>query len=98
MRLLAITALLPVLVVATPALAATKAQKMETCKFGADSEKLVGAKRDAFIRKCMANANYEPAARKDAMKKAAAEKKMKKPAAKPAPAAAPGEDDGEQNQ
>jgi hypothetical protein len=90
MRLLAITALLPVLVVAAPTFAATKAQKMETCKFGADSEKLQGAERDAFMKKCMANANYEPAARKDALKKAAAEKKkMKKTMAKPAAASTP---------
>ncbi|HXD47024.1 MAG TPA: hypothetical protein VN655_18020 [Pseudolabrys sp.] len=90
MRLLAITLLLPVLVVATPALAATKAQKMETCKFGADSENLQGAKRDTFMKKCMAGGNYEPAARKDAMKKAATDKKMKKkPAAAAAPAAQP---------
>jgi hypothetical protein len=90
MRLLAITALLPVLVVATPALAATKAQKMETCKIGAEADKLEGAQRDAFIKKCMGAGNYEPEARKEAMKKAAAEKKMKKkPVAKPATAPAP---------
>jgi hypothetical protein len=88
MRLLAITALVPLLALATPALAATKEQKMETCKVGADSDSLTGAKRDAFIKKCMAAGNYEPAARKEAMKKAAAEKKMKKPAAKPAAAPA----------
>lgn len=83
MRLLAITALLPLLVVATPTLAATKAQKMETCKFGADNEKLEGAKRNAFIKKCMANGNYEPAARREAMKKKpmAKKKTMAKPAA-----------------
>lgn len=52
-----------------PAAAATNDQKMETCKFGADNDKLTGAKRDAFIKKCMANANYEPKARRDAMKK-----------------------------
>ena len=101
MRLLAITAaLLPVLVVATPTLAATKAQKMETCKFGADNDKLEGAKRAAFIKKCMANANYEPAARKDALKKAAAEKKkVKKTMAKPAAApAATTQQDGGQKQ
>jgi hypothetical protein len=96
MRLLAITLLLPVLVVATPALAATKAQKMETCKFGADSDNLTGAKRDAFMKKCMGSGNYEPAARKEAMKKAAAEKKMKKPAAKPAAAPAAEPDDEKQ--
>lgn len=89
MRLLALTALIPLLALATPANAATKEQKMETCKVGAESDNLTGAKRDAFIKKCMGSGNYEPAARKEAMKKAAAEKKkMKKPAAKPAPAAA----------
>ena len=89
MRLLAITALVPLLALATPALAATKEQKMETCKVGAESDNLTGAKRDAFIKKCMGSGNYEPAARKEAMKKAAAEKKkMKKPAAKPAAAPA----------
>ena len=86
MRLLAITALLPLLVVATPTLAATKAQKMETCKFGADNDKLEGAKRDVFIKKCMANGNYEPAARREAMKKKPLVKK-KKTMAKPAAAA-----------
>ena len=74
-------ALIPLALAATPALSATKAQKMETCKFGADSDKLTGAKRDAFIKRCMANANYEPAARRDAMKKSGGQK----PAA-PAPA------------
>jgi hypothetical protein len=68
-------ALLPLLMLASPALSATKAQKMETCKFGAEHDNLTGNKRDAFIKKCMANANYEPAARKDAMKKTAPTKK-----------------------
>ena len=89
MRLLALTALIPLLALATPANAATKEQKMETCKVGAESDNLTGAKRDAFMKKCMGSGNYEPAARKEAMKKAAAEKKkMKKPAAKPAAAPA----------
>jgi hypothetical protein len=91
---MAIVSLLPLLLLATPASAATKEQKMETCKFGAENQKLTGKKRDAFIKKCMSNANYEPAARKDAMKKMPPKKK---PAAKPAaivapePAAAPAE-------
>ena len=85
LRKIALTALIPLLALATPALAATKEQKMETCKVGAESDNLTGAKRDAFIKKCMGSGNYEPAARKEAMKKAAAEKKMKK---KPAPKAA----------
>lgn len=94
LRKIALTALIPLLALATPALAATKEQKMETCKVGADSDNLTGAKRDAFMKKCMGSGNYEPAARKEAMKKAAAEKKMKKPAAKPAAAPAPTEKDG----
>ena len=84
MRLtLALTSLMPLLLLATPAAAATSAQKMETCKAGADHDSLAGGKRDAFIKKCMTNANYEPAARKDALKKKPAG------AAKPAAAAAP---------
>jgi hypothetical protein len=30
-------------------------QKMATCKFGADDQRLQGAARNAFIKKCMAN-------------------------------------------
>jgi hypothetical protein len=76
---------LPLLLLATPASAISYKQKMETCKFGANDQKLSGAKRNAFIKKCMGRGNYQPAARKDAMKKAAAMKKQAaKPAAKPA--------------
>jgi hypothetical protein len=82
-RTLSFAALVPFLLVTAPALAATKAEKMETCKFGADNDKLTGKKRDAFIKRCMANANYEPTARKDAMKK------MKKKPAAPKTTAAP---------
>jgi hypothetical protein len=78
-----ILSLLALPLLAAPASAATKAQKMETCKFGADNDKLTGAKRDAFIKKCMGSANYEPAARKDAMKKMPPKKK---PAMAPADA------------
>lgn len=79
---LSLICLLPVLLVATPAAAATKEQKMETCKFGADDAQLTGAKHADFVKKCMANANYEPAARRDAMKKPAA-KPAVPPASKP---------------
>ena len=65
---------------AAPATAATAEQKKETCTFGADDAKLEGKKRDDYIKKCMANANYEPAARKEALKK--------KPVAAKKPAAA----------
>ena len=67
LALAALVALVALL--ALPAAAATKAQKMETCKFGADDQKLTGAKRNAFIKRCMANENYEPEARKNADKK-----------------------------
>ena len=57
LRILAIIGLLPLLLLASPASALTKAEKMETCKFGADDQKLEGAKRKAFIAKCMSNRN-----------------------------------------
>jgi hypothetical protein len=59
-------AIIPVMLVATPAAAVTSQEKMETCKVGAESQQLEGAKRDAFIKKCMAKGNYEPPARKNA--------------------------------
>ena len=85
-------AALTLMLLATPAAAITSQEKMETCKVGADSQNLTGAKAKAFINKCMAKGNYEPAARKEAKKKAATV--SKKPAAKPAaaPAAAPEKD------
>ncbi len=68
---------LPFLLVATPAAALTSKQKMETCRIGAKAQKLTGAKRNAFIKRCMAKGNYEPPARR-ALKTNA----TKKPAAK----------------
>jgi len=46
----------PLLLVA-PASAVTPKEKMETCTFGADDQKLTGAKRKAFMTKCMSNAD-----------------------------------------
>ena len=40
---------------AAAAQTATPQQKMETCNFGADSQKLPGAKRKSFMAKCMSN-------------------------------------------
>jgi hypothetical protein len=57
LRYAAIIGLFPLLLLATPATALTAAQKMETCKFGADDQKLEGAKRKTFLAKCMANKN-----------------------------------------
>lgn len=39
------------------AFAATSKQKLETCTFGADDQKLTGAQRKAFLAKCMSNAD-----------------------------------------
>ena len=58
----------PLLLLATPASALTAKQKMETCKFGAQSQKLTGAKRTAFINHCMA----KDAGRKSMAKNSAA--------------------------
>jgi hypothetical protein len=87
LRKLALIALVPLLVAASPALAVTAKEKQETCKVGADSQQLTGGKRSAFIKKCMAKGNFEPPGRKVAKKPAP--KKPKKPAAMAAPAAQP---------
>ena len=56
------------LLAGTPALALTAKEKMETCKFGADDQKLTGKAQQDFIKKCMAN---EPAAKAAPAKKTA---------------------------
>ena len=98
-RLLALTALLPLLLIATPAAAAVTAkQKADTCKVGADEQKLDGAKRKTFLAKCMGKGNYEPKARIELKKKTKKVKRKPKapvaapaaaPVAAPAPAPAP---------
>jgi psiF repeat len=77
---IAMASLLPVLLLANPASALTAKEKMETCKFGADDQKLTGAKRNAFIKRCMAN---EP------RKKTVAKKPAPKTAPMPADPAPP---------
>ena len=64
LRILALAGLIPLLLTANPVLAANTKQKMDICKFGADNQQLKGAKRTAFIKRCMANEDYEPPARK----------------------------------
>jgi hypothetical protein len=54
-RTFALMSLLPLLLLTSPASAATQEQKMETCKFHADGQKMEGAKRKAFMAKCMSN-------------------------------------------
>ena len=46
-----VMALLP----SAPSFAVNSKDKMATCKFGADDQKLKGPARDAFMKKCMAN-------------------------------------------
>jgi psiF repeat len=53
-RFVATLALAAMLAPATPASAVTAAEKMETCKFGADHQKLAGAARKKFLARCMA--------------------------------------------
>ena len=48
-------AALIVLLPAGPCFALDAKQKMATCKFGADDQRLQGAARNAFLKKCMAN-------------------------------------------
>ena len=50
---LVLAALLPY----AQAQAVSAKDKMETCKFGADDQKLQGAARESFLKKCMANKN-----------------------------------------
>jgi hypothetical protein len=54
-RTIAAAALAAVFLAGAPALAVTQQQKMETCKFGADNQKLTGAARKKFMANCMAN-------------------------------------------
>lgn len=61
-----VTALFPAIISSsTPASAVTAKQKMETCKFGADDQKLTGSARATFMKRCMSNKNDPrgPAAR-----------------------------------
>ncbi len=76
---------LPLVLLATPASAITTDEKMETCKVGAQSQNLEGAKAAAFVKKCMAKGNYEPAARRAAKKKAVVKKKPAAAPTAPAP-------------
>ena len=56
-RLIVAAGLAASLMLTPSAFAATSKEKMETCTFGADDQKLTGAKRKAFLAKCMSNAD-----------------------------------------
>ena len=55
LRYAAIAAMLTVLLPTAPSFAVTAKEKMATCKFGADDQKLKGAARKSFMAKCMSN-------------------------------------------
>ena len=57
LRCLIATAMFAVMLAGAPAFAVTSKDKMATCKFGADDQKLQGAARTAFMKKCMLNKN-----------------------------------------
>jgi hypothetical protein len=52
-----IAAMLTVILPSIPAHAVSEKDKMATCKFGADAQKLQGAARDTFMDKCTADRN-----------------------------------------
>lgn len=45
------------LLLATPSHAITPKEKMVTCKFGADDQKLAGKARSTFMSRCMAKSD-----------------------------------------
>jgi psiF repeat len=55
LRYVIAAAMLAVMLPSSPSFAVTTKDKMATCKFGADEQKLIGAARNKFIKKCMAN-------------------------------------------
>ena len=65
-----------------PAFAISAQEKMKTCEFGAEDQKLTGAARKTFISKCMASGDAPGA--KTASKKPA-QQPMQQPMQPPAP-------------
>ncbi|MDQ2953346.1 MAG: PsiF family protein [Pseudomonadota bacterium] len=59
MRPLVIGFTLLLLGASTPVHALEPQEKMTTCNFGADDQKLKGAKRKSFMTKCMADADAQ---------------------------------------
>lgn len=48
-------AILIAMLPSVPSYALSQKDKIETCKFGADDQKLQGVARNTFMKKCMAN-------------------------------------------
>jgi hypothetical protein len=84
LRIIGLTGL-ALLLLAGPASAATYKEKLAICKTGATDLKLAGAKRNAFIKKCMGKGDYEPPGRTVAKKPPPAKKPPAKPATTPVP-------------
>jgi hypothetical protein len=57
LRPIFISAVLIAALPSAPSFAVTAKEKMATCKFGADDQKLAGAARAKFMKNCMANKN-----------------------------------------
>jgi len=57
LRYAVIAGLLIVTLPSAPSFGLTADEKMATFTFGADEQKLEGAKREVFLKKCMANKN-----------------------------------------
>ncbi len=55
LRYAVIVTLLAVVLPSAPSFAVTAKDKMATCTFGADDQKLQGPARSAFMKKCMSN-------------------------------------------
>jgi len=54
--LIAMPVAIPVVMLpSAPAFAVSAKDKLATCKFGADDQKLQGASRNTFMKKCMSN-------------------------------------------
>jgi len=56
-RRIFIAAVLLAVLPSAPSFAVTAKEKMATCKFGAEDQKLAGAARAKFMKNCMANKN-----------------------------------------
>jgi hypothetical protein len=52
-----ISAMLIAMLPSASSFAVSVKDKMATCKFGADNQKLAGAARNTFMKKCMSNRN-----------------------------------------
>jgi hypothetical protein len=55
LRYLITAAIFAAVLAGAPAFAVTSKDKMATCKFGADDQKLEGPARKAFMKSCMSN-------------------------------------------